>query len=222
MVLEIADQTVEAGQEVAIQILDREFKHIEGFQFTLLGRDLEILGTEPGALQVTPDNFGLNRSKAGILTASWNEVSPVTVTDGATLFTIMARATKDVKLSEVLALNNSVTVSEGYQNDAIINLELKANEALNGIDMHRFALLQNNPNPFNGETSIGFVLPNAGTATLRIIDVNGKEVYRESGSYTKGYHRLTIKRKDLQASGVYYYQLESGSDVAIKKLVVID
>ena len=222
LVLEIADQTVEAGQEVAIQILAREFKHIEGFQFTLLGRDLEILGTEPGALQVTPDNFGLNRSKAGILTASWNEVSPVSVTDGATLFTIMARATKDVKLSEVLALNNSVTVSEGYQNDAIINLELKANEALNGIDMHRFALLQNNPNPFNGETSIGFVLPNAGTATLRIIDVNGKEVYRESGSYTKGYHRLTIKRKDLQASGVYYYQLESGSDVAIKKLVVID
>lgn len=164
----------------------------------------------------------MNRSKDGILTASWNEVSPVSVADGTTLFTVMVRALKDVKLTDALVLNNSITTTEGYQNGDIIHMELKANEELSGIDINQFALLQNNPNPFNGETSIGFVLPATGTATLRIIDVNGKEIYRESGSYTQGYHRVTIKRKELHSSGVYYYQLESGSNVAIKKLVVID
>jgi len=37
-----------------------------------------------------------------------------------------------------------------------------------------FELNQNTPNPFNGETVIGFNLPEAGAATLTVMDVQGK------------------------------------------------
>jgi hypothetical protein len=84
-----------------------------------------------------------------------------------------------------------------------------------------FALYQNKPNPWNGFTSIGFVLPGDATAILTVYDVAGKEVYRTSGSYTAGYNAIMLSEKDLPNSGVMYYKLESGGYSASKKMVLI-
>ena len=84
-----------------------------------------------------------------------------------------------------------------------------------------FHLLQNYPNPFNPKTSIHFDLPRKTHVRLEIYDVLGREVEllvedeRGPGSYDVQYDAT------LQASGIYFYRMETPVYVAAKKMVLI-
>ena len=86
--------------------------------------------------------------------------------------------------------------------------------------MPEFALYQNEPNPFSGETVIGFVLPEAMSATLRVFDVHGRMVYWFDGDYAQGYNEMVVKAQDLKVSGAYYYRLDAGDFTANKKFIL--
>jgi len=74
-----------------------------------------------------------------------------------------------------------------------------------------FSLKQNYPNPFNPETSIEYTIPEAGSITLKIYDVLGKEVITlVNGNRTAGNHVEKWNASNF-ASGVYIYQLEYNS-----------
>lgn len=85
-----------------------------------------------------------------------------------------------------------------------------------------FALQQNYPNPFNPETHIKFSVEKTGRTSLRVFDLVGQEVallfdeVAEAGKY----YDLTFKGTNL-TSGVYFYKLESGNNVAMKKLMLL-
>jgi len=73
-----------------------------------------------------------------------------------------------------------------------------------------FRLLQNYPNPFNPSTTIAFDLPVASRVTLKVYDVNGREVAAllHQQQMASGNHRVNFSGRDL-ASGLYYYRLEA-------------
>ena len=85
-----------------------------------------------------------------------------------------------------------------------------------------FVLEQNQPNPFKAETSIGFTLPEATTATLSIYDVSGRTLKVIEGDFAKGFNQVTINRSDLSGAGVLYYQLDTPTDSATKKMILVD
>jgi hypothetical protein len=85
-----------------------------------------------------------------------------------------------------------------------------------------FELKQNTPNPFAGETVVGFNLPVAGDATLTIQDVTGRTLRVIKGAYAQGYNQVILKSNDLKATGVLYYTLESGEFRATRKMVVLE
>ena len=86
-----------------------------------------------------------------------------------------------------------------------------------------FQLYQNYPNPFNPSTTIRFDLPNSGRIKLCIYDILGREVavlineMRSAGNYSiqfnAGKYRLS--------SGVYFYRIEAGEFVSVKKFIFI-
>ncbi|MBS1492465.1 MAG: T9SS type A sorting domain-containing protein [Bacteroidetes bacterium] len=85
-----------------------------------------------------------------------------------------------------------------------------------------FVLKQNYPNPFNPSTKIEFSLPSNGNVMLKIYDISGKEVarlinneFRNAGNYTVDFNASTL------ASGVYFYRLEAGSFIGIKKMMFV-
>ncbi len=92
-----------------------------------------------------------------------------------------------------------------------------------------FVLDQNYPNPFNPTTKIGFTIPSVTLrqaqsdtrVTLKVYDVLGNEVatlvdeYKESGRY-----EIEFDASNL-SSGVYYYQLKSGSFTQIRKMILL-
>ncbi|MBK7143165.1 MAG: T9SS type A sorting domain-containing protein [bacterium] len=88
-----------------------------------------------------------------------------------------------------------------------------------------FALHQNYPNPFNAGTVISFDLPRASEVKLEIINVLGNVVYRHSGDFSAGTHRIhwqgTTTASKPVASGIYYYRLTTASFTATKKMLLL-
>jgi len=82
-------------------------------------------------------------------------------------------------------------------------------------------LRQNYPNPFNPETKISFAIPKEGYTTLRIFDVNGKEVKtlvnenKRAGNYSVDFNAGSL------SSGVYFCSLKSGGVTITRKLILL-
>jgi len=89
-----------------------------------------------------------------------------------------------------------------------------------GGDISRPRLFQNEPNPFNRQTSIAFVLPdNYKSAYIYVYDLQGKLI-RSFDVFGNKSSKITIDGNDLQA-GVYYYSLYvNNSEVDTKKMII--
>jgi hypothetical protein len=85
----------------------------------------------------------------------------------------------------------------------------------------QFGLSQNFPNPFNPQTEIEFALPMSSPVTLTVFNVLGQEVeILASGSFTAGVYKVTFDAKN-QTSGLYFYKLEAGSFISLKKMMLL-
>ena len=85
----------------------------------------------------------------------------------------------------------------------------------------KFELSQNYPNPFNPVTNLEFGIPKPGFVSLKIYDVLGREmVTLVNETKEPGYYKIKFNAADL-ASGVYFYRMEAGDFVEVKKFVVM-
>ncbi len=105
-----------------------------------------------------------------------------------------------------------------YQNGGVVAVRDRVNERASS-----FALFQNYPNPFNPRTTITYTIPVGAyncTPLLRVFDVLGREVATlVNGFESPGLKSVVFDASSLP-SGVYFYQLRSGSFVETKKLVL--
>ncbi|HRE10372.1 MAG TPA: T9SS type A sorting domain-containing protein [Ignavibacteria bacterium] len=84
-----------------------------------------------------------------------------------------------------------------------------------------FKLSQNYPNPFNPSTNIEFAIPVNGMVTLKIHNINGKEVaVLANGEYSAGSYMVNWNASSM-ASGVYFYTIQSGGFTQTKKLLLV-
>ena len=97
---------------------------------------------------------------------------------------------------------------------------LGVKETTSGLPSH-FELKQNYPNPFNPSTTISFSLPQQSQIKLALFDILGRKVMEiANGFYAAGTHSVKLNASNL-SSGVYFYRLEAGSFVSIKKLMLL-
>ncbi len=84
-----------------------------------------------------------------------------------------------------------------------------------------YTLHQNYPNPFNPTTLINYELPIASQVNLKVYDVLGREVATlVDGREDAGVHQVKFDASRL-TSGIYFYQLQAGTFVASRKLVLL-
>jgi hypothetical protein len=124
-------------------------------------------------------------------------------------------------LSNMLGVSSRITKAEAY---SLANNRLDVAFRFNGasgstISGVGFELYQNQPNPFVNKTFIGFHLPEATEATLRIFDETGRMVFTQSGAFAKGYNTFSIDRQLITTTGLLYYTVETSSDKATKKMI---
>lgn len=84
-----------------------------------------------------------------------------------------------------------------------------------------FALSQNYPNPFNPTTIIQYSIPTNNFVTLKVYDVLGREVKTlVSKEQSAGVYNVEFNASSL-TSGVYFYRIEAGSFVSVRKLMLL-
>jgi len=80
---------------------------------------------------------------------------------------------------------------------------------------------QNYPNPFNPVTKISYEVPQSAHVTLTIYDILGRSVRTLVDEFVlAGQHEATFDGRGL-ASGVYFYRLDSGTTMIIKKMLLL-
>jgi hypothetical protein len=82
-------------------------------------------------------------------------------------------------------------------------------------------LYQNYPNPFNSETMIPFSISVPNNVSLKIFDINGKEIKAIVDQYLTTGHHTAKWDGSAFSSGLYYYQLKVDKYIETKRLLLI-
>ena len=83
-----------------------------------------------------------------------------------------------------------------------------------------FKLHQNYPNPFNPTTTISFDIPKDTHVRVNVYNISGSMIAPLMDSYlSSGQYSLKFNASKL-ASGIYYYELNTGEFKDVKKLIV--
>jgi len=84
-----------------------------------------------------------------------------------------------------------------------------------------YALHQNQPNPFNGSTTIPFELPRSMDVELTVMDATGRVIHSEEfeGKAGLNAHRLYLPESQ---SGLMYYRIETAEWSGVKKMILVE
>ncbi len=169
----------------------------------------------------------------GLLTGSYSYPNHVgdrnfVISHGSDNLTVNVNDTVRVLAAQLIARGsnnlNSVTLLKQLtdrarqlcQSGFVIGINPISNEVPS-----KFNLYQNYPNPFNPVTKIKFDLPKSGNIIIKIYDAIGREVSTlvneklNAGVYSVDWDGINYP------SGVYFYQLSSGSYTETKKMVMV-
>jgi len=85
----------------------------------------------------------------------------------------------------------------------------------------KFMLSQNYPNPFNPSTIINYQLAVNSFVTIKIFDINGREVKQlVNETQSAGYYSVNFSGAGL-SSGSYFYKISAGDFSAVKKMLLV-
>jgi hypothetical protein len=136
-------------------------------------------------------------------------------------------------------------VAPGLPNSIAMNLDYQTNTGLLRVATHgrgiwevnlaavgprginsgkinkRYFLYQNYPNPFNPTTRIKFEIPADESVSLEIFDITGKEIDQLINGFKKAGMYSVVWDASKFSSGVYFYKLQAGDFVTVKRLVLI-
>jgi hypothetical protein len=123
-------------------------------------------------------------------------------------------STADVYFDNIILSEDSVPTSIGDDHSEPVILPAE------------FQLLQNYPNPFNPGTTIEYGLPKETNVKIRIYNSLGQMIRKvDGGMQSAGTYRFKWDGRNdrgLQvSSGVYYYQLQAGDLMKVRKMILV-
>ncbi|MEM1122227.1 MAG: peroxidase family protein [Bacteroidota bacterium] len=208
-----ADMAVEAGNTYSIPFSAASKALLVGYQFTMMYDEAAL--TFEGLGKSTTLKNGNTSLQKNQLRVSWNHFEGVAANDLD--FELNFTAQQNGLLSDFLTINSRPVKAEAYdENLDVMPISLDFSPA----EAATFQLLQNQPNPFDKVTNIGFSLPESSSVELSIYDAAGKELQLIEGDYDQGFHNISINAADLRTSGVLYYELKTDFGNLTKKMVV--
>jgi len=223
LIFTIKDEAVVSGEVYNLTLNARNFEQLIGYQF-ILNFDPQVLryiGTETLELDGNA-KVGTTLTDQGQLVLTWYNGAPTSEALQAALFDLSFEALRNAgTLQSLLSISELENFKAVAYNEVSEAMDVKL-EFVQPVFAKDYQLYQNTPNPFRGETVIGFDLPSETTGTLNIMDVSGKVLKSFADTYQKGYNQITVTASELPSVGVLYYQLKTEDFTATKKMILID
>ncbi len=158
------------------------------------------------------------------------EVTDTTLGNGIYYFENLPAGTNNFTFRKegYAELSVATDVSENFFTflDVALESSVTSVDRGDGDQPYTFSLQQNFPNPFNPSTVISFRLPASGRVKVQVLDVLGRAISTlvdkdlSAGPHQVLWHGV---RDDGSAvsSGVYFYRLQQGPSIAIRKMIFL-
>jgi len=124
-------------------------------------------------------------------------------------------------LNAVNFCSSNSAIAVGQKGTVAVYHKDLAQDTVICVDSPKEILVQNYPNPFNPTTVINYKLPEQSDVELKIYDVLGNEIItlvneeKSAGSYEVEWNASNFP------SGVYVYSLRAGTNIQIKKMLLL-
>ena len=223
-VLEIGE-IVKVGTDLyEVNVYSKDYIDINGIQFTLELEEGEFVDITSGHLDINSSNYALFDNR---LTFSWSQANPTFVSPDEPLFTFIVDKNMEGQnyaqsLTKNLQLTSAITNAEMYdEENEVFGIELQVRgEIKKEIETSEIALYQNSPNPFDGETTISFDLPEEMEVILTIFNANGQRILSSKDIFPAGKGQWVVKGDDLEGAGMYYYTVQTDMGHAFTKKMI--
>ncbi|MCD4666135.1 MAG: T9SS type A sorting domain-containing protein [Bacteroidales bacterium] len=138
----------------------------------------------------------------------------------STNFTVADAVGQPAPVGEVSSSNH--TVSAGFFGGGKFITSIDVAEEGKVTIPEDFKLFQNYPNPFNPETTIQFVIKEPCRVTLNVYNVLGQKIAKLVNQlHQPGKYKVIFDAAGLP-SGVYFYQVQMGDFLAVRKMVLLE
>lgn len=87
------------------------------------------------------------------------------------------------------------------------------------LDLTKFEVEQNSPNPFTGRSEIRFSSVNSTDVDFKVFNLLGSVVYSNTFKADKGANTINIEANSF-APGVYMYSIKNGDQTITKRMIV--
>lgn len=237
---EVIPAQLTPGQEFILKIQATEARNLFGLAFELQNDRpelLQILTVEPEAL------FGHEALLYSHLEEPSNSGIGITHKNGQSgaqgagaVIRLKGKISSAARLGEVITLTLNDIVAQNHEGHvgALPSSSLQlvvgagANVALqrSSRTVTEYQLYQNYPNPFNPETMLAYDILEAGHVTLQIFNTVGQEVRtlidetQSPGAYQVRWDGRNTLGQALP-SGIYFYRLQAGEFVQIRKMTLV-
>ncbi|HKK76739.1 MAG TPA: cohesin domain-containing protein [Saprospiraceae bacterium] len=221
----------QSNYTAAVRVSD--FTEIISTQFTF-SWDSTVL-SYTGVSDLAPflaviENFGEENTTGGELRFAWfNEaLTGLSLTDSTQLFTVNFAVTGQAGDSTRLTFQDSPTVREVvdtsfeeinanfYNGLLYLNTVSQLREQSSELRVDRIQ-----PNPIRQENpSIYFYIKKTDTLLVRVVRIDGQEIYRQSQTTYAGPQSIQLSRSVFDQSGMYVVILQTDQFIATQKLIV--
>lgn len=203
---------------------------------TVTDEDPDLIGDKYGVVLATshPEkgkdfefNFVSNKITGGIYIDKVVSLDTLNITPDGKYYTVN-------KKTLVNLLERDTLTNLGWPNGKVYEHLLKKDSVYQKITVdlntsveedkpleNNFKVYQNYPNPFNPTTTIKYTIPKASQVKLSIYNSLGEEIRELLNEFqSPGEYELKFSAEDLP-SGVYFYQLHSGSNILTRKMILL-
>ena len=209
------DAFIEAGQTIEVPVTAANFEQIVGYQFTINTTGLTFVDVKAGALAINKNNFA--QLDAQTLTTVWSNEKGISTNEA--LFSLVFQTDEALQLSDAITFNGDRTAAVAYEASTNSRNITLAFDAAKIPAISQPQLLQNQPNPFVDETTIGFELGRDAEVLLQVFDGTGRNIFTQTGNYAKGSHQIRLTDAANFPEGLLYYQLSTGDFQMTKKML---
>jgi hypothetical protein len=216
---------------VPVRVAD--FEEVVGTQFTL-SWDTTVLAYQ-GVSGLSDflseiEHFGVDNVSRGILRFAWfnNALTGTSLADGSSLFVVDFAVRGLAGSNTTLGFIDEPTVREVVDTSfGVINatfndglLYLDAVSQLKEVPAAlRLERIQPNP-PGDINPRLYFYLKKADNVIIRVVNLNGQEVYRAAQAFAAGQQMLELDRAVFTQPGMYVIRLQTDQYLTTQKLMI--
>ncbi len=218
LIMEVDNLTFEEGALISIPFRSAQAHEIMGFQLTMNTTGFELVGIDPGMLNVDMTQAGIFAER-DMVTMSYASKDAKYLVQDDILFTMNFIAKTTGNIGDALSFNSQITKVESYDSNLQVG-DVKLN--IRGVVGDQIVLYQNEPNPYVVSTDIHYWLPEAQQVTITLNDVVGHQIKKYTIEGTKGMNILPVSKEQLGITGIVFYTLDCGNFSDTKKMIILE